>query len=322
MQGSRKIRIVWVLFGMLAGCSPYNFQKDVTAFSTGVDQVSNAFASGYVNLAADQEAQTQLALTNSRATVLIAPSCGIAVGSTPQSQLPCELYPNGSSAPTLMDIQKTKSKTLQALSVLTNYSHALAAVTNAADRTAYDTAVTQLAGSVANLSMFANAVAPGASTVAPAAVNLMGWIVGTALDEQRYDTLKDAVNAASTAIHTVATTLGIGLGALDDARRMVLYEETAALVKPLNSKLSAADYKQRLAQATTMIGVLDGLRQSDPAATTDSLAKAHDALVAAVNDPSRNYANLLKAMGDFADKASALQAALSAAPKPSGSAKP
>jgi hypothetical protein len=62
--------------------------------------------------------------------------------------------------------------------------------------------VTQLSGAVGNLAQFADAAAPGASVVAPAAVNLAGWVVGTALDQDRYDSLKKAVNAVSVPMRT------------------------------------------------------------------------------------------------------------------------
>ncbi len=309
-------RLSWLILACVAACSPYSFQKEVTAFSGGVDQLSDAFTSGYSNLAVDRAAQTQLGLTDSRAKVAIAASCGVPVSDLPQSQLPCELYAAGGATPGLMDVQKTRAATRKALSVLKDYAHALAAVTNASDRTAFDGAVTQLSGSVSNLAKFADAAAPGASTIAPAVVNIAGWLVGTALDQDRFDSLRRAVNAAASPVHSVATTLGIGLETIGDARRMVLYEETRDLAARLGPSLNDAAYKQQLTEAEAAIGVLDGLRQSDPPGTADSLGKAHDALVAAVNDPSRNYANLMKAVGDFSDKAAALQTALSASSKP------
>jgi len=60
--------------------------------------------------------------------------------------------------------------------------------------------------------------------------------------------------------------------------------------------------------------VLDGVHRTDPKKTADALIRAHDALRAAVNDPSRNYASLLNAVGELADQTAALQAALAAAP--------
>ncbi len=44
-------RLSWLILACVAACSPYSFQKEVTAFSGGVDQLSDAFTSGYSNLA-------------------------------------------------------------------------------------------------------------------------------------------------------------------------------------------------------------------------------------------------------------------------------
>jgi hypothetical protein len=96
----------------------------------------------------------------------------------------------------------------------------------------------------------------------------------------------------------------------------VLYEEANVLKSTLGPPLNDAAYRQRLSDTQAVIAVLDGLRKSDPKGTVDALAKAHDALVAAVNDPSRNYSNLLKTVGDFADKAAALQTAFAATATP------
>lgn len=298
----------------VSACSPYGFQQEVTAFGSGVDRLSGGFNAGYTNLAADRVAQTRLALTDARAKVAIAASCGVPVGDLPQSRLPCALYKAGGPAPSLMDVQKTRADTQKVLTVLGDYAHALVAVTNASDRTAFDAAVGRLSGSVAGLAAVAGAAAPGAGALAPAAVNLVGWVFGTALDQERFDTLKRGVNAAAGPVRSIATTLGIGLEAIDDARRMVLYEEARDLVARLGPSLGPAAYQQRLGQAEAMIGVLDGLRQADPAGAAASLAKAHDALVAAVNDPRRNEAALVKAIGTFLDQAAAVQAALSASP--------
>jgi len=187
--------------------------------------------------------------------------------------------------------------------------------------------VAQLSGAVGGLAKFADPIAPGVSTVAPAAVNLIGWLVGTALDQQRFDSLKAAVNSVNTPlpngekpIHSVTKTLSIGLETLSSARRQVLYEEANVLVSRLGPSLNDAGYRQRLSDAQAEIALLDGLRQADPAGTAEALEKAHDALVAAVNNPSQNYANLLKAVSDFTDKATALQIAFAATATPQNAA--
>ena len=312
-------RLSWLVLFALAACSPYSFPKETAAISTGVDQVSAGFEAAYAGLASDEAAKAQLDLTEDRARVAIPRSCV-----EPQNPLPCALYRFGGPPPAPSDVEKTRGQTMEVLAALKDYAHALAAVTNAADRAAYDAAVAQLSAAVGAIAQSANAVAPGAGVVAPAAVNLIGWLVGTGLDQQRFDSLRAAVNVVGKPgadgvkpIHSIAATLGIGLQTISAARQQVLYEETNVLVSGLGPSLGDAAYRQRLSAAQAQLAMLDGLRRSDPTGTAQALETAHDALVAAVNDPSRSYPGLLKALSDFKAKAEALQtafAATSAAP--------
>jgi hypothetical protein len=183
--------------------------------------------------------------------------------------------------------------------------------------------VAQLSGSVGALAKNADAAAPGASIVAPAAVNIVGWLFGTALDQQRFESLKAGVTAVGTAspgqkapIATVATTLGAGLVALSDQRVAIVRSEVNIRRRRLAPTLSDADYRQGLNDLEAAVTVLHGLRQTDPQATAQALVEAHARLLDAINDPGRNYPSLLKAVGDFADQASALQAAFAAANPP------
>ena len=240
----------------LAGCSPYNFSKEVGTVSTGVDQLSNGFTSGYTALAGDRAALAQLDLTGARAKVAIASSCLVPAAAPSQNQIPCELYRFGTTPPELSDIERLRDKTIAMLTVLKNYAHALVAVTNASDRAAYNAAVAQLAAAVGSLAKDAGPQGAVASTVAPAAVNLFGWIVGTALDQQRFASLKAGVIAANTPLQNgaipieyVATTAGDGLFALSNARQTVLIAELSILIHPLGPSLTDVAYRQKLSDA-------------------------------------------------------------------------
>src|SRR5262249_8266753 len=149
-----------------------------------------------------------------------------------------------------------------------------------------------LEGSVANLAKAANAVAPGASTAAPAVVRVATWLVGAALDKDRLDSLQQGANNAADPVRTVAKTMGLGLQAVRNARLTALYEMTNALVAPLGPRMAEKAYKDRLTEAETTLETLDEVRRADPAGAANSLTKAHDALVAAVNDPERNFASM------------------------------
>ncbi|MFO1060971.1 MAG: hypothetical protein U1E53_28860 [Dongiaceae bacterium] len=323
------MRWSWLLLSGLAACSPYSFPKETAAISTGVDQVSDAVSSGYAGLAADRADLIQRDMIRNRSKVAMAPSCRVQRGSTPGSEAPCMLYPFGDPAPDPMALMDERDKVMSKVAVLRDYAHALAAVTNAADRAAYDAAVAQLSASVGALATAADAVAPGASVVAPAAISFAGWVVGTALDQQRFDSLKAAVNAVGTKgpngaapIASVAAAVGAALDRVSVARQRILADEISDTIDPLGkSVVSEAEYRSQLTGAQGQLAVLNGMRDANPGATTGALVTAHDELVAAVNDPSRNYAALVVALSNFQSKAAALQSALAkAAAAPSAAA--
>lgn len=325
-----------VLLGLsllCAGCSPYSYSKEVASISDGVNKVAGAFSAGYDNLAEDRAKRVETTILDTRPRVLTAPSCD-RVLPPPGGFSPCALYVFGTPEPSLSPAEQTRAETTKYIKHLKDYANALAAVTNAADRSAYDAAVAQLSGAIGGLAQAANPVAPGIGAVAPAAVNLLGWLFGTALDQQRYESLRRAVTAVgmplpddtnpdpNSPIRVVARTFGKGLLMLKVARLTVLQNEVAALVRGLNTRgYSDEAYRRRLTETQTTLAVLDALRRSDPIGVTADLADAHDKLVLAINDPGRNYASLIKAVGDFHDKASALQAAMAAMSKSPASTK-
>jgi hypothetical protein len=163
-----------LLLVCLAACSPYNFSNEVSTFSTAVDQLYGGFTSGYAALAADRAALVQLDLTGTRAKVAVATSCLDVPPS--QNQSPCALYRLNGTPPALLGIEQKRDRTMALLKALKDYAQALVAVTNAADRAAYNAAVAQLASTVGAIAKDAGPQGAAASTVAPAAVNLIGWV--------------------------------------------------------------------------------------------------------------------------------------------------
>jgi hypothetical protein len=186
----------WLALTYFAGCSsPYQFSSEIGSFSTGVDNVSSSYTIGYSNLANDRLTYKTLVLEDTSAKLTLTNGCNPA---TP-SNLPCDFYRQRESPPTPSPaeilLESSRQKTLEALKVLTDYAHALQAVTNAADRAAFDSAASRLNASVtALLKGVPNpAVAPAFS----AGFSIFAWMVGQALDQQRFDTLKQSVNLAA-----------------------------------------------------------------------------------------------------------------------------
>src|SRR5215472_11559664 len=84
-----RLRLCCLLLSGLAACSPYNFSQEIGAVSTGVDQLSDGFTSGYAALAADRAAKVQLELTGARPRVAMASSCLVPPSKSLQDGVPC-----------------------------------------------------------------------------------------------------------------------------------------------------------------------------------------------------------------------------------------
>lgn len=331
MESYLRLALLGAFATLLASCSPYSYSKEIAKVSDNVNKLSDAFTSGLDNIASDRIANTQISIIDGRTSgkqILISPNCERS--SAKAGEDPCTLYLDGTTPPTLTPAEKDRAKAMEAIKVLKDYANALAAVTNAGDRTAYDAAVGNLAAAVGTLTAAANLALPGSSAALSAAVNVFGWLVGTALDEQRYDTLKKAVTKVNqpvkeddprSAIRIVTGTLGSGLLAIKGARMELLGNEVDALVAGLNKGgLSEDAYRKRLIEAQAALAVIDGLRKSDPSGAARDLAEAHEKLAKAIADPDKNRAAFLKAVGDFGEKVGTLEAALKAS-SPGASAK-
>ncbi len=336
IDSKRRRTSVWILPLLLGAtaCSPYSFSSEVASISNGVDKMAESFSSGYEGLAGDLATTKQVEMAAKRQRILLSGACDDEVNARRSNTAVCGLYIVGTPTPELTDLQLTQAQTMRSVRVLKKYANALAAVTNAADRTAYDAAVGQLAGAVATVSASANLAAPGAGMIAPAAVNVFGWVVGTALDQQRYDSLRTAVNQVGkplpdeanpnprSPIRIVTGTLGMGLSELTNARIGALSREAGILAIGLSSlPLSDEAYRKQLAEAWAAAATAEALRRSDPQGAAADLADAHDKLVEAVSDPGRSYGSLLKAVGEFGEKISALHTAMTTASNSSTTSK-
>jgi hypothetical protein len=308
-------KLHWCLLVLLAGCSPYQFSQEVGDFSTGVDQLSSSFSNGYTGLAADRAAAAHQALLDRRPRVTTTVSCGVPGKADDYTRLPCGALELNQPQPAPLNSQVDRKTVTDKLQVLQNYVHALQAVTNAADRAAFDAAAQRLEGAVSNLATTANAAAPGAGAIAPAATNVVLWVVGTALDNDRFDALRNGVTLAATPVKNISAELGTALQIIADDKAQVLTAAAKALLKPLGPKLAATTYKERLVAAEAILAELDAVQLSAPAQAAQKMSKAHSALVAAVQSPHPQLAELMKSLSDFEAAAKPLKDALTAPAK-------
>jgi hypothetical protein len=298
----------WLALSFIVGCSsPYQFSNEINSFSTGVDNVRNAYTTGYSNLATDRQTLQTLNFNDTLAKLKLAESC--APGQSKASS-PCDFYRDGGPQPSPSDplLASHQPNTLETLNVLTNYAHALQAVTNAADRAAFDSAAARLNASVTALGKAAGPQGAAASAAFSAGFNIFAWVLGQALDQERFDTLRQDVNLAAGPVQSIAKGLGLQLDGISQARQQVLYETVKALIKPLGPGYK--NYTAREATAIQTKALLVQLEQVTPSQVTDALIKAHDALRDAVNDPQGNFGNFATAAGQFAELAEALKNSL------------
>jgi hypothetical protein len=324
------MRFCWLLLLGIAGCSPYKFAPEVTAFSSGVDKVSQGFNAGTAALATDRTTQVILVLENARAPVAKSPSCEVPVSKgVAGSAAPCLIYRRGGAPSQPSEVEVQLGRTREVLAALQAYAQALAAVTNAADRSAYDAAVGKLASALGALAAAAGPSGAAAGKGVSAGVNIIGWLIGEQLDYQRFEVLKASVNAVGTApaggdsaMKVITDAIGKGMLLARDQQLTILNQDLDFDTARLGPSESDAAYDQRLADAETLAGSIQALRTADPLGTAVALNTAHVALVKAVNDPSRELPALLTALQQFGDKAEALQGAFSAGAAPHAAAPP
>ncbi len=326
------IALVAATWTLCACSSPYLYQKEVGSFSSSIVAVSNGVTLGLDNLDQDQAAADLAQVVGARAGIDLDPVCAKETtfercrarvhGKTPDSDL----------AGKLIALKPAEQKVLATLKA---YADGLAAVTNAQDRKDYDAAASQLASSVAGLGTALGAVYPPAALSGPvlsAVVTFATWTIGEGLDAARYDTLKSAINAVGTpsqnlqdssAIQVVADkAITPALVAVQSARVTLLFRQLNARQDRINKDLKAAGggnvqldrYDTPLTDLASRVATLNAVRAVDPKALGESLVKAHADLQKAVNDKSKQFPSLVSSIGDFADKAAAVEKAFAKKP--------
>jgi hypothetical protein len=242
-----------------------------------------------------------------------------ALSSPPPSVYQCPVVPGTNEQPRLPKVENVQVSVELIATSLKEYSDSLAAVTNAADRAALDSAVGDLSKSAGTLaSTVGMAAGPAASAaiggVVSASVSLIGWIVGQAEDERRLAALDTALRATCRPMQvlgqTAETLIDARLREIPDIRLKAVDN----IQHGMRAGMSRAEYFSRDAEIDTLIAA--GVRPPDPQNQPGYLMRdAHDALVKAVNNREGQTLALITAVGAFADAAQKLQTALTKLPK-------
>jgi hypothetical protein len=341
----RRLKFLGVAFAIVAAaCSPYDFSKPVSDLAAKAQALDDSITAGHQQMMNDAAAKYRRELVADRSKVAVGENCFVQVSvalkvptnddaaSTPASRQDtkapvtprqlCNVYrPQDKAAVLPKDEFPIPEKLNEAMKTLTNYTSALAAVTNAADRTAYNTAVSNLKDAVSKF--------PPYGTIAGAGINLLGWVVGTSLDIQRFNSLKDGVNAVGQPrkngeipFDAVVQAIAFQVNRYAEHRRDILGKNLADLSETLSPTISEELYRARLADIEAMTAVLEALNQTNAYSVANDLMAAHVQLVKAVNSGQPSLDELTTTLSTLGSDVSALQSALAAASTPPTAPKP
>jgi hypothetical protein len=212
MRALRSIPVL-ALLAVTSACSPYDYSKAASALDTGAKALDDSVISGRQQMAGDVVATYRRSLIANRSPVTIARSCDEPLRvrlevpreddppekedkavAPPAPRQPCDVYLEKDRGRPFDDPFPVPPALASAMKELTEYTGALVAVTNSKDRADYDAAVTSLATAAGKIISTAGGAGAVAGPAVTAGVNRLGWMVGTALDIQRYEPLKGAVN--------------------------------------------------------------------------------------------------------------------------------
>ena len=309
--------------GVVAACTPYNFSKEIGDFSQGITQISGSFDTGTAAWDSDQIALLHLRRVERRTAISLSDDCTPLaimdnlsrcdlVALKRQGPVPAvqpELTPE--DALQRQEREERQRKAVRAeMAGLVSYAHALAAVTNADDRSKFEAASKRLSLSVKNFTTLAAAAAPGIDVVAPAVTNILLWGIGLKLDYDRYDALRQETGNAQAAIDSIAKALGQQIGRIRLSRANTLRATAIILVEPLGPGMAHDVYDRRLTAAEQVVAQIRALGSSHPDELAKNLAATHAAMVAAINDPNRQLEQLITSIEKFKSLVEALQTAM------------
>lgn len=307
----------------ISGCSPYVFDKEISKFADASKTVSDAVTASAAITRQEAADRQRYELMPGRHALRSAdcdppseavsqrPRCRLVKAATVSE---AEQKLDAQREEELAALSRLEQQSASKLQAITDYTEALRAVSNAADRAAYDAAASRLGGSIKGLVDVGNVATPGIGLGISAITRAGLWLVGAALDAERRATLTSAVHAADPNLKVLAGALQDDLGAINRIRVSIVAGAVSQMADSLTPLLTKEEYAVRLLEAQQLAARQDALLRSRPAETVDKLVKAHRALSSALDDPEKQFADLVQAVGDFATEAKALRDALTAKP--------
>jgi hypothetical protein len=226
----------------------------------------------------------------------------------------CPVVESIGPSPTPENLQKITITATVLASKLKDYADGLTAITNAADRAQLDSAISDLSKSAGGLAgavgMAAGPVTAAATgAVVSAGISLVGWIIGTAEDQRRFEALDNTLRVTCEPIRVLAE----AADTLIDARLVQIADDRRAaaitILKGMQGGMGREEFAHRDQEVDDLLAA--GIRPPDTGKNLGSAFRAaHDALVKAVINREGQTAELIAAVGNFADVAKALNDSL------------
>jgi hypothetical protein len=285
----------------VAGCSPYVYKQEIDDFATGVKDLAATYNDGRTWVSGRDTAQTDDTWTKARARLTIS-ACDFPDTGSP-GDVECALHKIGEPVPGPTKLGADVRDGARIVKALSDYSSALAAVANAADREALTAAQAKLKTAVQG---FAKEAAGGTVAGVGPAVDLFSSLTTALLDQQRYDILRSGVAAAKEPVRDLGGTLAVALGGVWMERASALRKTASEDAENLGS---GKEYPARLKKLREKVAALEALRAKNPGLAAADMVVAHDALAKALIDDSRQAEAVATAVTNFLAQAAAAREA-------------
>ena len=287
-------------------------------FSRATHDLSSSYSAAAQNISNEQTLLQRTDLLVSRPRLKMGPGCNEVVMPKPP---PCALEvdstprrPGGGVIHAVLPVPSAASnlKLEDVFKALDNYAAALAALTNAADRTAFDAAASKASASVASLASAAGPYGAEAGAVIKPAGSVLLWLVGQKLDYDRLQALRDTVKAADQSIQLLsAALLPTVLSGQNDSQQNTLLSLLASQIEQANvlaarKSTSDADYGGAVDAAQATVAQFVAAHDADPEAAAAGLGQAHTKLLKAVMSNDGQWTALEASLTAFEADVSAL----------------
>ena len=302
------------LLAGLTGCSPYGFRQPVDDFATATSGMLAAIPAGRQAVASDLRTLVRLDVTDGRVKPMLRGNCVAASGAAGLGA--CRVVPPGDDSRYRAAFPLTDAEVAQ-LQGLNRYARSLQALTRAEDREAMNAASAKAAAAVGAIAGTVAPAAPAAVIAGPVA-NFALFLVGEALDTERYLRLRRAVDEADPHMAALRAPLVGALRFTRDQRLRLLADTATSLVAGVPAQRTPEARGTRFDAAADRAQAIAALAAENPAKPVDAMIAAHAALRTALNDPGANATALAVAVQEFAAQVEALKAAISAAAKQEG----